>query len=227
MMGISFNLQDSFEEYLTAEHRCFLPMLRLIEDSPPSLAMRRKLRGRIPFDNVPIMRAFLAKHHFRIATVEASRNRLLNDPNLRTICGFLDGVPSTPTFSRRMSEFRSRPIMTETLNNMIADHRKRVRLSVTSSAIPRPFRPGKRRSTRKRTGSPRRQSTRGDARARMMSGLRRNRRRSRSRRSEARVIPYPECRRTVPGAARRTARGKCRTGKATSSIWMWTISGSP
>jgi IS5 family transposase len=86
--------------------------------------MRRKLRGRIPFDNVPIMRAFLARLFFRIATVEALRNRLLNDPNLRTICGFLDVVPSAPTFSRRMAEFSSRPVMTETLNTMVGDHRK-------------------------------------------------------------------------------------------------------
>jgi hypothetical protein len=139
LLGISFNLQDSFEEYLTVEHRSFLLMLRLIEEAQPSIAMRRKPRGRIPYDNVPIMRAFLAKHFLRIATVEALRNRLLNDPNLRTICGFLEGVPSAPTFSRRMSDFCSRPIMTETLNNMIKDHRKGTlvgHINRDSTAIP-------------------------------------------------------------------------------------------
>lgn len=139
LLGISFNLQDSFEEYLTVEHRSFLLMLRLIEEAQPSIAMRRKPRGRIPYDNVPIMRAFLAKHFLRITTVEALRNRLLNDPNLRTICGFLEGVPSAPTFSRRMSDFCSRPIMTETLNNMIKDHRKGTlvgHINRDSTAIP-------------------------------------------------------------------------------------------
>jgi len=139
LLGISFNLQDSFEEYLTVEHRTFLLMLRLIEEAQPSIAMRRKPRGRIPYDNVPIMRAFLAKHFLRITTVEALRNRLLNDPNLRTICGFLEGVPSAPTFSRRMSDFCSRPIMTETLNNMIKDHRKGTlvgHINRDSTAIP-------------------------------------------------------------------------------------------
>jgi hypothetical protein len=123
-MGISFNLQDSFEEYLTGEHRCFLSMLRLIEEAQPSIEMRRKVRGRIPFANEPIMRAFFARSFFRIATIEGLRNRLLNDPNLRIICGFLDGVPSAPTFSRRIAEFCSRPLMTQTLNSMIEDYQK-------------------------------------------------------------------------------------------------------
>ena len=124
LMGISFNLQDSFEEYLTAEHRCFLSMLRLMEAAQPSIAMIRKGRGRIPYENEPIMRAFLARHFLRIATVEGLRNRLLNDPNLRIICGFLDGVPSAPTFSRRMTEFCSKPLMIQTLNSMVADYQK-------------------------------------------------------------------------------------------------------
>jgi hypothetical protein len=124
LMGIAFNLQDSFEEYLTAEHRCFLSMLRLIEAAQPSIAMIRKGRGRIPYENEPIMRAFLARHFLRIATVEGLRNRLLNDPNLRIICGFLDGVPSAPTFSRRMTEFCSKPLMIQTLNSMVADYQK-------------------------------------------------------------------------------------------------------
>jgi hypothetical protein len=85
------------------------------------------------------MWAFLAKHFFRIATVEALRDRLLNDPNLRIICRFLDGVPCTPTFSRRMSAFSSYPIMTRTLNNMIADHRSGTlvgHINRDSTAIP-------------------------------------------------------------------------------------------
>ena len=124
LMGISFNLQDSFEEYLTEEHRCFLTMLRLIEEAQPVLAMNRRVRGRKPYESSPIMRAFFARHFFRIATVEGLRNRLLNDPNLRTICGFFDGIPSAPTFSRRMKAFCAKPVMTQTLNNLVENYQK-------------------------------------------------------------------------------------------------------
>lgn len=124
LMGISFNLQDSFEEYLTEEHRCFLHMLRLIEEALPSVAMRRKPRGRLPYDNEPIMRAFLARIYFQISTVDGLRSRLLGDPNIRTICGFHTGIPSAPTFSRRMKEFCSQPLMIQTLNKMIEDYQK-------------------------------------------------------------------------------------------------------
>jgi len=139
LLGISFNLQDSFEEYLTEEHRCFLEMLRLIEDARPSIEMIRKSRGRIPYENEPIMRAFFARIFLRIATVEGLRNRLLNDPNLRLICGFFNGVPSAPTFSRRMSEFCSKPLMTQTLNSMVEEYQKARlvgHISRDSTAIP-------------------------------------------------------------------------------------------
>jgi hypothetical protein len=124
LMGISFNLQDSFEEYLTEEHRCFLHMLRLIEEALPSIALRRKPRGRLPYDNEPIMRAFFARIFFKIPTVDGLRKRLLGDPNIRTICGFHGGIPSTPTLSRRMKEFCSQPLMTQTLNKMIEGYQK-------------------------------------------------------------------------------------------------------
>ncbi len=124
LLGISFNIQDSFEEYLTEEHRSFLTMLRVIEEVQPPLAMNRYVRGRIPYEDQPIIRAFLARHFFRIATVDGLRNRLLTDPNLRTICGFLDGVPSAPTFSRRMKAFCSKPVMTQTLNNLVGKYQK-------------------------------------------------------------------------------------------------------
>lgn len=124
LMGISFDLQDSFEEFLTEDHRCFLTMLRVIEEAQPNIEMVRKARGRIPYENEPIMRAFIARSYFRIATVEDLRKRLLNDPNLRMICGFLDGVPSAPTFSRRMAEFCTKPLMTQTLNKLVAGYQK-------------------------------------------------------------------------------------------------------
>jgi len=137
LMGISFNLQDSFEEYLTEEQRCFLSMLCLIEEALPNIEMIRKNRGRIPFENQPFMRAFFAQRFFRIATAEGLRNRLVNDPNLRAICGFIQ-VPSAPTFSRRMKAFSSKPLMTLTLNNLVEDYQKRLvgHICRDSTAIP-------------------------------------------------------------------------------------------
>jgi len=124
LMGVSFEIQDCFEEYLTEEHRCFLHMLRLIEESLPSVELPRKARGRIPYENQPIMRAFLARIHFRITAIDGLRNRLLSDPNLRTICGFHTGIPSAPTFSRRMKEFCTMKPMIKTLNRMIKKYQK-------------------------------------------------------------------------------------------------------
>lgn len=123
LMGISFNIQDSFEEYLTEEQRCFLTMLRLIEEALPNIEMARKNRGRIPFEDQPFMRSFFAQRFFRIATAEGLRNRLINDPNLRAICGFTQ-VPSAPTFSRRMKAFSEKPLMTVTLNNLVKKYQK-------------------------------------------------------------------------------------------------------
>ena len=138
LMGISFNLQDSFEEYLTEEHRCFLAMLRVIEEAQPVIEMVRKVRGRIPYENEPFRRAFLAMHFYRIATVEGLRNRLRNDPNLRKICGF-ERVPGAATFSRRMKYFSTKPLMVQTLSNMIDRYQKdRLvgHISRDSTAIP-------------------------------------------------------------------------------------------
>jgi transposase len=124
LMGISFNLQDCFEEYLTEEHRCFLAMLRVIEDAQPILEMERKTRGRIPYEDQPFMRSFLARNIYQFGTNRRLRNRLVNDSNLRAICGFSNSIPSEATFSRRMKKFCSKPLMTETLNNLVAKYQK-------------------------------------------------------------------------------------------------------
>ena len=124
LMGISFDLQDSFEEFLTEEHRCFLTMLRVIEEAQPVLEMNRKTRGRIPYEDQPFMRSFLARNFYQIGTNRRLLNRLVNDPNLRAICGFSNRIPSEATFSRRMKKFCSRPLMTETLNNLVAKYQR-------------------------------------------------------------------------------------------------------
>ncbi|MDP2815463.1 MAG: transposase, partial [Rectinemataceae bacterium] len=74
----------------------------------------------------------------RIATVRDLRSRLLSDSNLRSICG-MDVVPSEATFSRRIKEFCSRPLMTETLNSLVEEYQKdRLvgHISRDSTAIP-------------------------------------------------------------------------------------------
>ncbi len=42
LFGISFDLQDIFEEYLTEQHRTFLAMLRVIEEHLPAIGIKYK-----------------------------------------------------------------------------------------------------------------------------------------------------------------------------------------
>jgi transposase len=121
LLPLSFDIQRCFEEYLTNEHRCFLSLLRVIEEAQPRIAIEAAKTGRPAYQNEPIMRAFLARNFFRIPTVTDLRNRLLNDPNLRKICDF-DVVPSPATFSRRLKDFSEGPLMVQTLNAMVKEH---------------------------------------------------------------------------------------------------------
>ncbi len=138
LLGVAYDLQNSFEEYLNTDHRAFLAMLRVVEEYLPPLERTGSGMGRPAYENVPFFRAFLAQSFFRIASIEALRNRLLNDPNLRQICGFLE-VPSLATFSRRFTEFAARPVATRTLNDMVTQyHEGRIvgHISRDSTAIP-------------------------------------------------------------------------------------------
>lgn len=117
LFPFSFDIQHCFEEYLTAEHRSFLAVLRVIESAQPLSATFPARTGRPPHNNEPIMRALYARSVFRIATVKDLRNRLLTDPNLRSICGF-STVPSTATFSRRFAEFSHTTLLTQTLDSL-------------------------------------------------------------------------------------------------------------
>ena len=119
LFSLSFDLQDSFEEYLTEEHRAFLAILRVIEDERPRVERSWKHRGRRPYNDEAIMRSFIARCFFRIGCVDDLRKRLVSDPNLRMLCGFIDGVPSASTFSRRMSRFSCMPTLASTLTNVV------------------------------------------------------------------------------------------------------------
>ena len=87
LLGVSFNIQDVFEEYLTESHRAFLAMLRVIEEHLPAVEKTYKGRGRTPLANQPIIRAFLAKSFFNIDTTSGLLQRLNSDSSLRRICG--------------------------------------------------------------------------------------------------------------------------------------------
>jgi IS5 family transposase len=121
LLGVTYDLQDSFEEYLSTDHRAFLAMLRVIEEHRPPLERPGTGMGRPAYENVPFFRAFLSMSFFRITTTGALRNRLQTDPNLRQICGFSD-VPSLATFSRRFAEFAALPLATCTLNDMVSQY---------------------------------------------------------------------------------------------------------
>ncbi len=120
LLPISYDIQRCFEEYLTDEHRFFIALLRVIEDAQPRITSPCARTGRPPHRNEPIMRAFFARTVFHIATVTDLRNRLINDPNLRRICGFTS-VPSSATFSRRYAEFSKKTPLIQTLNTMVKD----------------------------------------------------------------------------------------------------------
>lgn len=118
LFNISFDLQDSFEEYLTEHHKAFLAMLRVIEEHLPAVEIAYTGRGRKPHETQPIVRAFLAKSFFTIGTTEALLQRLKSDSSLRRICGFSQ-VPSASTFSRRLKLFSDCHIMEQTLYKLV------------------------------------------------------------------------------------------------------------
>jgi transposase len=119
--GLSYDLQDSLEEYLNKDHRAFLAMLRVVEGHRPPLERTKSGMGRPTYENEPFFRAFLAQSFFRIASIEALRNRLLTDTNLRQICG-LPIVPSLATFRRRFAEFAALQVATRALNSMVTQY---------------------------------------------------------------------------------------------------------
>lgn len=121
LLGISFDLQDSFEDYLTDDHRAFLAMLRALEEHLPPVQRVQSGRGRKRTEDTPIIRAFFAKAFFRITTTYGLIQRLKSDTSLRQICGFTV-IPSAATFSRRQDAFARHHIMEQTLYRMVRDY---------------------------------------------------------------------------------------------------------
>jgi hypothetical protein len=138
LLPVSFEIQDCFEEYLSPEQRTFIAMLRVIDEFLPPLSDNRSVMGRPAFGLEPFIRAFLARSFFRIATVDDLRKRLMADPNLRRMVGFVK-VPSAATFSRRMAALAAMPLVTRALNDMVTHyHEGRIvgHISRDSTAIP-------------------------------------------------------------------------------------------
>jgi len=120
LLGVSYDLQGCFEQYLTDEQRTFLVTLRLLSHYHPPLERISATTGRPAYENEPFLRAFLAKSFFRISTTDDLRERLQGDPNLRQICGFAK-VPSAATFSRRLASLSETAMLVRTLNEVSAD----------------------------------------------------------------------------------------------------------
>jgi hypothetical protein len=122
---------------LTEEHRAFLAMLSVIEEHIPQFERCYKGRGRRPHQDMPIIRAFLAKAFLGIDASSALLQRLRCDSSLKRICGFTT-VPSPATFSRRLSEYADTHIIEQSLYKMVRDyHRGRIvgHISRDSTAI--------------------------------------------------------------------------------------------
>ena len=147
LLGVSFNLQDSFEEYLTGDHRAFLVMLRVLEEHLPPVERVQVGRGRKREEDMPIIRAFFARAFFHITTTSGLISRLRSDSSLRRICGFTT-VPSAATFSRRQAVFARRHIMEQTLYRMVRDYHDGVivgHMSRDSTAVSAREKPGNRK----------------------------------------------------------------------------------
>jgi transposase len=123
LFGMSFDIQGSLEKYLSEQHRAFLAMLRVIEEHLPKFEVVRGGRGRPRVEELPILRAFLAKSFFQIEATSELVNRLRSDSSLRRICGFTV-VPSAATFSRRLKRFSEENVMERTLHQMVSEYHR-------------------------------------------------------------------------------------------------------
>lgn len=123
LLGISYDIQDVFEEYLTENHRLFLAMLRVIEGELPVIENNRALTGRKAYSFLPFIRAFLAKSFFKLTTNKDLILQLKSDSSLRKICGF-SKIPSEATFSRRFEKIARTHIMEQSFNTVVAKYLK-------------------------------------------------------------------------------------------------------
>jgi len=137
LLNISYDIQDCFEEFLSEEHRTFIHMLRVMESHFPRLEKSAGGRGRRPYENTPILKAYLAKSFFQIETNSDLRNRLQTDSTLKRICGFV-GIPSPATFSRRLKAFSDHHLLEQILYPMVREYHEGIlvgHISRDSTAI--------------------------------------------------------------------------------------------
>ncbi len=158
LLGISYDIQEVFEDYLTNMHRSFLALLRLIEDFIPPINENRAVTGRKPYAMMPFIRAFLAKSFFKLESNKDLILRLQSDSSLKKICGFTK-VPSETTFSRRFSELSRCHFMEQALNRMVQEsHKDRIvgHISRDSTAIPAREKPVNKKKQVQKTEKPKR-----------------------------------------------------------------------
>lgn len=115
LLSFSFDVQDCFAETLSAEHRTFLAMLRVIEEGFTTERTLQRKRGRPPIPLDRFKKAFLALNFFRAEHVAGILRRLESDENLRRLCDF-SSVPSAASFSRRMAVLAQDATMERVLN---------------------------------------------------------------------------------------------------------------
>lgn len=119
LLDISFDIQEVFEDFLTDQHRLFLSILRVIEESIPPLSESLAITGRKAYPMMPFIRAFLAKSFFKMESNKDLISRLQSDSSLRHICGFIK-IPGEATFSRRFAKLAYCNLMEQSLNKMVS-----------------------------------------------------------------------------------------------------------
>jgi transposase len=123
LLGLSYDIQEIFEDYLTDTHRLFLSVLRVVEGFRPRIEKPQALTGRKAYATAPFVRAFLAKSFFKLSSNKDLILRLQSDSSLKRICGFTK-VPSEASFSRRFDELSRTHIMEQAMNNMVKEYHK-------------------------------------------------------------------------------------------------------
>lgn len=126
LLGLSYDIQECFEEYLNEEYRTFLAVLRVVGEHLPGEPYRLRTRGRPSYGREGFIRAFLAMNFFQIPTHTKLIQRLRSDSVLRRICGF-GKVPSAASFSRRLEELSREAVLSRVLKQMVQEvHRERI-----------------------------------------------------------------------------------------------------
>ena len=126
LLNLNYDLQGCFEERLTAKHKTFLHMIRVLEDSQKPLLRPYAGIGRRPYQYTGFLRSMWAKSFFGLGKTSMLINTLKNDPNLRLLCGFKK-VPGRSSFSRAFSYLSGTNITSEILDTLVINtHKQRV-----------------------------------------------------------------------------------------------------